>query len=741
MSAGLPEASPSAVRRALGVVGVRFTGAALAAGAVVIADALHLLSVGGAGAAGAAILVLAGQVGLPLLVVGGFVGLGLELLRRGATDAESATSDPPRRAARAVFGALVMAALVLAVQAAVVHFSATMRKPIYQGLAAGLVGAATLLVSLGVQRPSVAVLRLVFVGLERVMPPRSRSWSPASPRGAWLIALVGVCVGAWALPRVRPEFATIDLRPAYMLALWGFVSVGLALRRPGSVERAVAAAFAVVAGAGCIYGAAALPGDSAARLALSRDTIVGARALGLWARLGDADADGVAGRWVGGDCDDANARISPSAFDVPRNGTDENCSGADLVPSEDPYLRPPRPPGAPSGAPPAPRRVNVVLLTIDALRADAARRWMPNLMAFAEGGARFDAAYAHGAATYWSVPALVASTLPSRLEMAPDQTPAEKEVLLAEVLRDKGWHTALFANVTVFFVRGLKQGCVVTNYETSDFTKHGDTPGAEHLTNGVLKFVDQWRAKPTKDRFFVWAHYYDPHDPYGEIPSHPAEVDSDEGRYAASVRYVDDHLGRLFEGLRSRGLEGETVVIVTADHGDEFGDHGHRFHGSTLYEEMVNVPLVIRGPGVAPAVVDVPVGHIDVAPTLLDLVGVPAPDRWMGRSLAGALRSGTAPAPSPVAFEILPDTNYGVHRVGARVGHVKALFSLDTGLGELYDLASDPGERDNLWDEAAASSALEPGRSFLLRYIDHHAFALGQGKTGATLAPEGKARR
>ncbi len=741
MSAALPKVTSGVVRRALGVVGVRFAGASLAAVALVLADALHLLSVGGAGGAGAAIFILAGHVGLPLLLVGGLAGVGLELLRRGATTADSGTPDASRHAARAVFGVVVLAALVLSVQAAVVHFSATMRKPVYQGLAAGLVGAATLLVCLGVQRPIVAVLRLVFLGLERITPPRLRSWSPASPRGAWLIAALGVAVGAWALPRLRPEFATIDLRPAYMLALWLFVSVGLALRRLGPIERAVAVGFGVFATAGWIYGAVALPSDSAARLALSRDTVVGARTLGLWARLGDGDGDGVSGRWVGGDCDDTDPRISPSAFDVPRNGTDENCSGADLVPSEDPFLRAPRTPGGPGSAPAAPLPVNVVLLTIDALRADAARRWMPNLMAFAEGGARFDQAYAHGAATYWSVPALVASTLPSRLEMAPDQTPAEKEVLLAEVLRDKGWHTALFANVTVFFVRGLKQGCVVTNYETSDFTKHGESPGAEHLTNGVLKFVDQWRAKPTKDRFFVWAHYYDPHDPYGEIPSHPAEVDSDEGRYAASVRYVDDQLARLFEGLRTRGLEGQTLVIVTADHGDEFGDHGHRFHGSTLYDEMVRVPLVIRGPGVPASVVDVPVGHVDVAPTVVDLVGVPSPDRWMGRSLAGALRSGGVPEPSPVVFEILPDTNYGVHRIGARVGHLKALFSPDTGLGELYDLSSDPGERDNLWDEAAGSSALEPGRTFLLRYLDHHAFALGQGRTGAVLAPEGKARR
>ena len=159
---------------------------------------------------------------------------------------------------------------------------------------------------------------------------------------------------------------------------------------------------------------------------------------------------------------------------------------------------------------------------------------------------------------------------------------------------------------------------------------------------------------------------------------------------------VDACVQTIVDATLARGGE----LIITADHGDEFGEHGHRFHGSTLYEEMVRVPLVVRGPGVRPGAVDAPVGHMDVAPTMLDLVGVAAPERWLGRSLGDTLRTGAAPTPSPVFFEILPDSNYGVHRVGARVGTGKAIYRVDGGLGELFDLASDPGERDNLWDRA-----------------------------------------
>jgi hypothetical protein len=94
-----------------------------------------------------------------------------------------------------------------------------------------------------------------------------------------------------------------------------------------------------------------------------------------------------------------------------------------------------------------------------------------------------------------------------------------------------------------------------------------------------------------------------------------------------------------------------------------------------------------------------------------------------------------------VFFEILPDSNYGVHRVGARVGTGKAIYRVDGGLGELFDLATDPGERDNLWDRAPDGTDAARAQADLLRYLDQHAFALGQGKTGARVPAEGRARR
>jgi len=724
--------SPQVARPPPAAISGAFIASWVAALSIVGLEWAHVVAVGGPFNAVLGSVPL-GVLAWPLALAGWAV------VGAAAAASRTAAASGTRLGPRAVYALVTLAALVLSVQQAVVHFSATMKKPVYQGLASGLVAAAALVVLWALRPAAVAALawstrwfgRGSSVGGERA----GKRWL------VWGAVSVLAVTAAVLLPVVRPEFETIDLRPAYFVVVWLVALSGAGLVTWGRRALWWAIAAACMALAAAVVATVALPGSPAARASVARDTVLTRLALPVVGRAVDRDQDGTPGFVMGGDCDDADPRVAPTAFDVPKNGRDENCTGADLNPREDPFVGR-RPVSAPTSvAAVAGRPKHVVLLTIDALRADTARSMMPNLAAFASGGAEFTQAYAHGAATYWSVPALVASTLPSRLEMGPDQTPVERETLLAEVLKDAGFHTALYANVTVFFVRGLKQGCTVANYETSDFTKHGERPGAEHLTDGVLAFVDQWRQKPAKDRFFVWAHYYDPHDPYGEIPGEPAQDGSDRAKYEASVRYVDHHLGRLFDGLRARGVLDDALVVVTADHGDEFGDHGHRFHGSTLYEEMVRVPLIMRGPSVRPATIDIPVGHLDVAPTVLDLVGVAAPERWLGRTLAETLRTGATPMPSPVFFEILPDTNYGVHKVGARVGMGKAIYRVDGGVGELFDLAADPAERENLWGQAPDGSDAARAQAELLRYVDQHAFALGQGKTGASVSPEGRARR
>jgi arylsulfatase A-like enzyme len=690
------------------------------------------VTLGGAGQGLALGLCILGLLGAPLLL-GGFVVTGTRALvaagwRWGRADAPEVA--PARRAAWAIHGALTLAVSVVAVQSAVVAFVQTMRKPVYQGLAAGLVGALALLVMLALAGPLVGVWARLLERLRRVLP---RPLDPTSASGAGLWVVGASVLGGLLAPVLLVELRSVDLRPAWMGLLYA-VLLGVAFkgaswlcdRMPRFATGALLAAM-LLPTLGLGFAARSVGGRQTRLLALDRDTVVTGPLFRRLRALADRDGDGVPALFGGGDCDDADPNVRPGGYDTPDNRVDENCTGADLRLGADPLAAPRR--SEPAG-PVQP--FNVLFVTLDAVRDDFARRFMPNLQQLAAEGVDFRNAYSQGAATYWSIPALMASNVPSRIEYGPDQTPVEKELLLAEVLRDAGWQTALYANVTIFFVRGLKQGTEYQNYETSDFTKHGETPGAEHLTRGMLGWVDRWMAKPTKDRFFLWGHYYDPHDPYGEVPGHPARDASDEALYEANLAYVDDHLGQLIAGLKTRGLWEKTIVVVTADHGDEFLDHGHRFHGATLYEEMTHVPLVMRVPGLPARVVDVPAAHMDVGPTLLDLLNVKIPARFLGHSRAAELRTGVAPEPYPVYSEVLPDSNYGSHQVSLVLGRTKLIDRINEGYAEFYRLDDDPGERVNRFDDAPEVAELA---TRLGEYIDHHLYWLAQGRTGARVPP------
>lgn len=161
-------------------------------------------------------------------------------------------------------------------------------------------------------------------------------------------------------------------------------------------------------------------------------------------------------------------------------------------------------------------------------------------------------------------------------------------------------------------------------------------------------------------------------------------------------------------------------------------EHGNRFHGNTLYEEMTHVPLIMRVPGMVPRRIQEPIGHVEVAPTVLDLLGVRTPHRYEGRSRAEQVRTGRTPKPEPVFFEVFPDVNYSGHQVGVRLGNLKLIHRLADNYLELYDLVSDPLERVNLIDSHPDAGSI---RALLGRYIDRHLFALAQGKSGARVPP------
>jgi len=346
---------------------------------------------------------------------------------------------------------------------------------------------------------------------------------------------------------------------------------------------------------------------------------------------------------------------------------------------------------------------NVLLVTIDTLRADAlgaygGRASTPNLDRLAAGGARFSFAHAHAVVTLPSHTTILTGQLPYEHGMRDNSGFRVKDgtQTLATRLEAAGFATGAFVAGFPLTKRfGLTPGFDVYDDQMSELKGDVSFSMPERRADIVVSRAVEWIGAQT-GRFFSWVHLFDPHSPY----SPPAEFAS---RYASrpydgEVAWVDHALGPLFDRLTT--LPRPTVVIVTSDHGESLGEHGELTHGMFAYEPTLRVPLIVAT--VDPArraasrgrVIDAPARHIDIAPTVLDVVGVAPVPELLGSSLRGTIASGDGPD-RPMYFEAM---TYNLVRGwaplrGVIVGREK---HIDLPLPELYDLAGDPQETRNL---------------------------------------------
>ncbi|MGA2001892.1 MAG: sulfatase-like hydrolase/transferase [Terriglobales bacterium] len=298
---------------------------------------------------------------------------------------------------------------------------------------------------------------------------------------------------------------------------------------------------------------------------------------------------------------------------------------------------------------------NIIVVTLDTTRADrmgflgSKRGLTPNLDVLAKDSAVFTRAYSQAPLTPTSHSTIFTGTYPQYHQVLIFPIPLAKDLpYLPAILKEHGYTTAAFVgSIAVdpaWGVPGFERG-----YDTYDAGYNWDkyTPATRYQTverrgGEVVEHALAWLSKQPQGPFFIWVHLFDPHEPYE--PLEPFKTRYAKAPYDGEIAYVDSVMGKFFKQLKASGLYDNTVVALTADHGESLGAHGENEHGIFLYDETIHVPLVIKLPqgAVAGKRIEDRVELADIMPTLLGSIGVPVPEKVQGQSLLGFLKPDTA---------------------------------------------------------------------------------------------------
>lgn len=392
---------------------------------------------------------------------------------------------------------------------------------------------------------------------------------------------------------------------------------------------------------------------------------------------------------------------------------------------------------------------NAIIVLVDTLRADKLTAYRaqagvktPGLDTFLQGAAVMLNARTQENWTKPSVATLLSSLLPWQHNAVSGDSKVPQSVeLLPELLRERGFHTGAFiANGYVSDKFGFGQGW--NTYR--NYIREGRRSVAQYVAADVLQWLDE---RPQDKPFFLYMHTIDPHVPY-KPPSHFLSMyDGDayagpvdfrrtnallekikvgsikldardkrrlEALYDGEISYHDVHFAAVMEGLKKRGLDQDTLVIVTADHGEEFWDHGSVGHGHSVYDELLHVPLIARIPGLTEGKQRVPdaVGLVDVMPTVLEALGQQIPEHLVGRSFLPELRGEDQAAPRAAVSGFMT----GWRTIG--VGRLK-LIQRTIDHAWLYDVADDPNETRDVAAERPIARSYARGLLGLL--LSEHA--------------------
>ena len=416
---------------------------------------------------------------------------------------------------------------------------------------------------------------------------------------------------------------------------------------------------------------------------------------------------------------------SPSGRIDPATAVDESAGGSD---------REPVTVGDADSVPP-----DILVYMVDTLRADRLGAYgstlglTPNFDRLADDAVVFRQSRAQTSWTRTAVTSIMTGLYPQShgVNDRDDGLPATVDTL-AEILSRAGYHTVgVVTNGNVGGRFGLGQGFDVYQH----LRESNQRRDVHILSDQVDEWLARWlttlgprpslRDRETAPPFFLYAHVTDPHAPYtphepyrsrfagearvelgllestraidrGELAAGPEEAVDLLALYNAEVAFTDEHFGHLMERLKRFGLYDSMMILVVSDHGEEFFEHGDWEHGKTLFDEQLRVPLIIKLPGNQGAgqILDVHAGHVDVMPTMLEILGLEGPETLDGKSLLPAIQGQAIGGATPLAFLALENQEMRSVIVGRQ-----KLISDSRSVDRLYALDVDPGEQNDLASE------------------------------------------
>jgi len=322
----------------------------------------------------------------------------------------------------------------------------------------------------------------------------------------------------------------------------------------------------------------------------------------------------------------------------------------------------------------------------------------PNLTALEKQSVSYTRAYALSSYTAMSMGGFLAGRYPGELKRSgyffsayPDEELLFPELLTKHGIRTLAAHAHFYFESKAGFHQGFADWRIVPGI-TKDNTTDRNITSPAHLKLAVEMLSD---PANTSKQFFAWFHFMDPHDLYMKHPGYKSFGKRSRDRYDGEMFFTDAHLAKLFAFIDKQPWAKHTALIITADHGEAFGEHKQSRHGFELWENLVHVPMFFKIPGVAARRINTPRSHIDLAPTIFALMGVEPHAGFGGVSMLAEIKGEQAAEPRDVIVD-LPRTSDNFRRRGMVHDRYKIIAFGDDFRFQVYDVIDDPGELVNL---------------------------------------------